>query len=340
MNQICVCGNPVGHCETATCSVDSQCGPGFVCASYVPNPGCPGESFACQSPVDQCATDADCKVPGRCTYQQGHRACINVMLRGGAARSWSTDRRVWLRAGPEMRWQLAGARPNTARVSSADRARLAEEWTKVGLMEHASIAAFARFTLQLMSLGAPADLVERSNAATSDETLHAKLAFTIASAYAGRDVGPGRLDVRGALEGGSLEEILINVIREGCIGETVAAVEAAEALEHAVDPMVRDALARISKDELRHADLAWQFVRWAIEIGRRRTATRLRGESSKRHERRYLSGQSFRVRTTTGLLAGGILPAALKREVHAATVERVVLVCARALLDASDRSSR
>ena len=198
--------------------------------------------------------------------------------------------------------------------------------------EHASIAAFARFTLQLMSLGAPADLVERSNAAISDETLHAKIAFTIASAYAGRDVGPGRLDVRGALKSGSLEEILINVIREGCIGETVAAVEAAEALEHAVDPMVRDALARISKDELRHADLAWQFVRWAIESG---------GEDLRQVARREFEAARasipvpsvVRGTNDTGLLAGGILPAALKREVHAATVEGVVLVCARALLD-------
>ena len=198
--------------------------------------------------------------------------------------------------------------------------------------EHASIAAFARFTLQLMSLGAPADLVERSNAATSDETLHAKLAFTIASAYAGRDVGPGRLDVRGALEGGSLEEILINVIREGCIGETVAAVEAAEALEHAVDPMVRDALARISKDELRHADLAWQFVRWAIESG---------DEDLRRVARREF--EAARVSIPVRSIRLGYerhrssrrrnLPAALKHEVHAVTVEGVVLVCARALLD-------
>ena len=80
---------------------------------------------------------------------------------------------------------------------------------------------------------------------------------------------------------GSFEEILINVIREGCIGETVAAVEAAEALEHAVDPMVRDALARIAKDELRHADLAWQFVRWALDRGGRNLSDRWRDESSR-----------------------------------------------------------
>jgi hypothetical protein len=237
-------------------------------------------------------------------------------------------------ASPE--WQIIGARPDRTRVSADTRARLADEWTQVGLMEHASIAAFARFTLQLMSLGAPADLIERSNAAMRDETHHAKLAFSIASAYAGHDVGPGPLDVTGALEGGSLREILINVVREGCIGETVAAVEAAEALEHAVDPVVRNALARIAKDELRHADLAWQFVRWAIEIG----DDALREVVTRELDIARASFTRIQARATGiddhSLLAGGILPAALKREVHATTFERVVLVCAHALLDRSE----
>jgi hypothetical protein len=230
---------------------------------------------------------------------------------------------------------MTGARPDRARVAPDARARLADEWVRIGLMEHASIAAFARFTLQLMSLGAPADLIERSNAAMSDETAHAKLAFSIASAYAGRDVGPGLLDVSGALEGGSLREILINVVREGCIGETVAAVEAAEALEHAVDPVVQSALARIAKDELRHADLAWQFVRWAIDNG---------GDDLRDEVRRELDIARASFTRSHGptadddrtLLAGGILPPALKREVRVATFERVVLVCAHALLDRAE----
>ena len=59
-------------------------------------------------------------------------------------------------------------------------AQLAESWTRIALMEHASIAAFARFTLQLMSLGAPAALVERATAAMADEIKHAKACFAVA----------------------------------------------------------------------------------------------------------------------------------------------------------------
>jgi hypothetical protein len=52
--------------------------------------------------------------------------------------------------------------------------------------------------------------------------------------------------------------------REGCVGETVAALEAREALDRASDPEVRSVLERIAEDEQRHAELAWRFVRWAL----------------------------------------------------------------------------
>jgi hypothetical protein len=220
------------------------------------------------------------------------------------------------------------------------RARLADGWTQVALMEHASIAAFARFTLQLLALGAPAHLVEGSNAAMIDETNHAKLAFGIASAYAGQDVGPGRLDLQNALGETSLGEILINVIREGCIGETVAAIEASEALEHAVDPVVREALARIAEDELRHAELAWKFVRWALLQGGNELRTvaeqefeRVRREvaANARSSAAVLAGNC-----TSGeqeLLAGGIVSGELREELRAFALDQVVLPCATALFD-------
>ena len=278
--------------------------------NYNPNPGCPSEAFACQTSADQCAVDSDCKPPNQCTYQNGRRVCSPVQCVIGRPFLVGGVERLARRSG-EGGWRGHGDRPDVARIGARDRARLAEAWTKVGLMEHASIAAFARFTLQLMSLGAPADLIERSNAATRDETAHAKLAFGIASAYAGRDVGPGPLDVRGALDESTLESILVNVIREGCIGETVAAVEAAEALEHAVDPAVRRALAQITDDELRHADLAWQFVRWALESGGDGLrAIAAREFESAREGRVAVAASAETSGSDDAMLAGGILPEA------------------------------
>ena len=132
-------------------------------------------------------------------------------------------------------------------------------------MEHASIAAFARFSLQLLSLGAPSELVEACTAALADETAHTKLCFGIASAYAGRALGPGPLDVAGSLDVTSLVDIVDLVIAEGCLGETGAALEALEAANTAADPVIVAAYAQIARDEQRHAELAFRFVRWALD---------------------------------------------------------------------------
>jgi hypothetical protein len=146
-----------------------------------------------------------------------------------------------------------------------ERAALAEHWTRMGQMEHASIAAFARFSMQLLALGAPSALVEACTQALADETTHTKLCFRLASAYAGRALGPGPLNVDHSLEASSLGEIVELVIAEGCFGETSAALEALEAAESATDPVVVAAYAQIARDEQRHAELAFRFVRWALE---------------------------------------------------------------------------
>jgi hypothetical protein len=135
-------------------------------------------------------------------------------------------------------------------------------------MEHASIAAFARFTLHLLALGAPPELVQASQEALGDKTEHARLAFGLASAFAGDPVAPGPLAIDGALDGFDLGDFLATLIREGCIGETVAAIEAREALEHVTDPAVRAVLETIARDDLRHAALAWQALGWVVASGR------------------------------------------------------------------------
>jgi hypothetical protein len=157
--------------------------------------------------------------------------------------------------------------PRVDHLTQMERATLAEHWTRMGQMEHASIAAFARFGLQLLALGAPAELVEACTRALSDETAHTKLCFELASVYAGRAIGPGPLDVAHSLDVTALEDVVDLVIAEGCLGETTAALDALDAAESASDPVIRQAYSRIACDEARHAELAFQFVRWALEQG-------------------------------------------------------------------------
>lgn len=148
------------------------------------------------------------------------------------------------------------------------RAAAAEVWLADALLEHASIASFSRFTLQLLALGAPADLVRDACAAGLDEVRHAELCFEVAARFAGRPYGPAALPMVGVtLDEVRLEDAIHSTIVEGCVGETIAAVTAAERCARAQEPVARAALARIAEDEARHAELSWRFLRWALRTG-------------------------------------------------------------------------
>jgi hypothetical protein len=135
-------------------------------------------------------------------------------------------------------------------------------------MEHASVAAFSRFSLQLLAVGAPPSLIEDAHRAALDEIKHAELCFSLAAVYAGHSIGPGPLPVdERALTGWDLQSVAVGTVEEGCVGETIAALEAQAAAELAQDEAVRAVHLRVYEDESRHAELAWRFVRWAAELG-------------------------------------------------------------------------
>jgi hypothetical protein len=149
--------------------------------------------------------------------------------------------------------------------SEKERALLARHYADMGRMEHASVAAFARFALELLALGAPADLLEATQGAIADEIRHARSCFSLASRYARREIGPAPLRVHDALGTVTLLGVVRTAIREACIGETLAAIEAAEAAEQASVADLRITLGTISDDETRHASLGWRFLRWALD---------------------------------------------------------------------------
>jgi hypothetical protein len=147
------------------------------------------------------------------------------------------------------------------------RRRLSRYYTQVGLMEHAAVAAFARLAMQLMSLGAPSELVELAIQAQRDEVGHARFAFGLATELAGIPVGPGALSIEGSLDNMSIEHIAYTTVVEGCVGETIAALEAAELSERAATPTLHALLGQIARDETMHAQLAWKVVTWLLEVG-------------------------------------------------------------------------
>ncbi len=170
-------------------------------------------------------------------------------------------------------WALPLA-PALARLTAAEREAQAARWASDGQKEHASVASFARFALQLLALGAPAELLADTQRAIADEIRHAQLCFGLASAYAGRPVGPGPLAVDAALDAHDPVDIALAAWTEGCVGETLAALDAHAAAAACEDPAVARVHAIIARDETRHAELSWRALRWMVaqDDGRIRAA--------------------------------------------------------------------
>lgn len=195
---------------------------------------------------------------GKCCYEFCEGACCGrpLVVEGLARIAPVAVGRDW----------LAGI-PACADLDAQTRSALRDAWTRDALLEHASIASFATFTLELLAVGAPPQLLQASQAAAADEIEHAGLTFAIASAYSDVPLGPGRLDLTGLAPASDLATIAAACVRDGCVNETIASAVAAAQAAHARDPEVRATLERIAEDEARHAELAWRFVRWALGRG-------------------------------------------------------------------------
>lgn len=139
-------------------------------------------------------------------------------------------------------------------------------WLSDARAEHASVAAFARLSLQLLSLGAPGELVYEAQLASLDELRHADLFFELASRHAGAALRPGIVDVRGALDDLSLAGLIESNLREGCIGETMAAEHLRIRAACVSEPALRAALLRVAEDETRHAELAFRILAWGRDV--------------------------------------------------------------------------
>ena len=203
------------------------------------------------------------------------------------------------------------ALPNLDALTREERDALANEWARDAAAEHASIAAFSRFSLQLLALGAPADLVEAAHEAALDEARHAREAYALASAFAGVPIGPAALDVSGALAhvaDVTLARLAVETFEEGCVAETLAAMDAHEKHAKYTDSAIHDVLARIAADEERHAELAWRTVAWAVRAG----------------------GDDVKSAVAESLARLTSMPAMSQNDVFSA----VIVPCANALLDA------
>lgn len=245
------------------------------------------------------------------------------------------------------RQRLAGVTPRTdwlgrdlERVGQAELAadlspRIAAEWIEDARMEHASIAAFARFTLELLSFAAPSELVAEATRAAQDELAHARACFSIARRFDPCALGPAGLDMTGLTPSSSLHDAVRTTFLEGCVGETQAALIARHAADVAHDPALRETLAMIADDEARHAELAFRFVAWALRVDPSLEAVIRDTLAHALRSGPAAGSESDAAGTIASLHAAGRLTATERAAAAAAALSTVIAPCTEALLAAS-----
>ncbi|MCP3142959.1 ferritin-like domain-containing protein [Pyxidicoccus xibeiensis] len=171
---------------------------------------------------------------------------------------------------PEVGWVMCpvpnlceGRRPEGLCTDGAVAGRvppLGVLFAKMAHLEAASVPAFERLADELAAHGAPERLVRAARRSAAEEVRHARamesLAVRHGAAMPEMTVAPFR--------DRSLEALALENAVEGCVRETFGALLAAWQARCAEDAGVRESLATIAPDELRHAELSYAIDAWAM----------------------------------------------------------------------------
>jgi hypothetical protein len=160
---------------------------------------------------------------------------------------------------------------------------LADQWRENGKTEHASVAAFARLTLDLMALGAPPEIIASAQRDALDEIRHTRLCFSIARGLDGRAESPApfpqaqRVATLPRPRTLALAKLAVDSLVDGALHEGVSARVVAKLARRCEVSSIRAALREIAADEGRHAAHGWAVVEWCLDEGGRQVAHALIG---------------------------------------------------------------
>jgi hypothetical protein len=217
----------------------------------------------------------------------GLAAALGGMIAMVAAMGFSRGRQLRRRGqvllpsvGEGDGWSALDLAPD---ASSEVRAALAAQWRENGKTEHASVAAFARLTLDLMALGAPPELLADANRDALDEIRHAELCFSLARALDGRAQGPlafpqarstGGLSSNRTL---ALCKLAVDSLVDGALLEGFSARLLAQLAPQCADASAQSLLRELAADEGRHSAHGWDVVAWCLREGGASVAAALHG---------------------------------------------------------------
>ena len=203
---------------------------------------------------------------------------------------------------------------------------VASAWYDLARSELASVAAFSKLQLELLSHAAPLDLLHQVAVAIGDELRHATLLRGYAEQKVGYILPFQALSMPAALPLQlSLAELAAATVREGCVSETLSALLTREAARLCGDPALKKILSEIADDEDRHVVLSWAVVRWALSVGG--APVRLAVEAAFAENVRW--GAMVEVE---GLEAGGLLGPKASAAVVRAGLAEVILPARAGLL--------
>jgi hypothetical protein len=294
--------------EEAPCPSGNWCGPAEAAMAITVNPSAVTQEMGCPTRITGSIEPSPIskgKLYAGLSDKRNMQGALNQhgteLARGGGTQDvccyhWFEycSGRAWVdedgahRA--ELRCDTGWARPHDTELGGAGshdtdgpscgrlRAALAAAWLGDALDEHASVASFARAVLELMAVGAPAELLAETTRAALDEIEHARLCFALARRFGAEHDGPGPLPSL-APRPADLAIVARNTFLEGCVGETIAALAAERAAASAASGPAREALQRIAQDEARHAALAWRTIAWALQRDPSRVGAALRAEA-------------------------------------------------------------
>jgi hypothetical protein len=167
--------------------------------------------------------------------------------------------------GMGMSW-VEGTVADSHQLTMEQRQILSTFWLRTAQMEHASVASFHQFALDLMRFGANPELLMRTNKAIMDEISHAKAAFAITEGFLGHPFSPQDFAMK-LEQVDNLADFAIKVAVEGAFNETLAVVIASFQKEQCTDYAIQKFLTDIIREEAEHAELAWDTLRWLIDKG-------------------------------------------------------------------------
>ena len=165
-------------------------------------------------------------------------------------------------------------------------AHVANAWRENGRGEHASVAAFAQLTLDLISVGAPPQLLADAQRDALDEVRHAELCFSLAKALDGQAQSPqpfpqaGKTRALPPTRALALARLAIDSLLEGALLEGYSARVIAKLTSRCEDAATLKVLEELAADEGRHSRHGWDVVEWCLLAGGAPVARALRGAAA------------------------------------------------------------